>query len=792
MAMRIEERDLRAAVPDHTGTMRLAGLEESVEVVRDSLGIPHIRAGSRDDAFFAQGYVHAQDRLWQMEYDRRRALGRWAEVAGPTGVEHDLLMRRLRLGASAQDDYAAFDPDTRAMFDAYTAGINAFIETTTVLPIEFHLTETTPERWEAWQCAAVYKVRHVLMGVWGQKLWRVRQLRAGGPELLRTLRAGASVPGPLIVPPDMDYTHVPDGADELQAAADAMAGAWDTGTGSNSWVVHGTRTASGKPLLCGDSHRALDTPNVYYQNHLICPEFDVIGFSFGGVPAFPHFAHNADVAWCITHASADYQDLYVEKFAPDDPTRYEYKGEWHTAERYHETVQVRGEEPVPVDVTVTRHGPIAVGDPSEGYALAMRYSATTGPNAGFGTFLPMLRATSVEDLDAKMRDWVDPCNNLLMADRHGTIGYLTRGEIPLRSAANFWLPVPGWTGAHEWQGRIPHEDLPRMTNPAAGFFATANNRIVDDDYPYPICLDFAPPYRAQRLTERLRETTGATIETMASIHAEKRSIPSRIFVAMLDQVEPLDERSAAAKAALQAWDGVMGPESVPAAIYAVWREQTIGRVLEGAPLTALAGTPTASPIAQALPLAARLRATLLALMQVNDTTLLPAGETWASVLATALQRATDWLETHCGTDLTDWQWSNIHRTNPQHTLSATFPEYASLLDPPSVGVGGDGDTPQCGSYSGLGAGDFTVTGLSVNRYCFDCADWEKSGWVVPLGSSGHPGSPHYADQHIAWSTQQLLPMHYSWDAVIANAEETQRLEPASFYSGDQRTSGSSG
>jgi len=775
--MHIEERDLLAAIPDHTGTVRLDGLGGAAEVVRDSLGIPHIRAGSVHDAFFAQGFVHAQDRLWQMEYDRRRALGRWAEIAGPTGREHDILMRRLRIAASARTDYAVFDPDTKAMFDAYAEGVNAFITTTAVLPIEYHLTETAPELWEPWHSAAVYKVRHVLMGVWGQKLWRVRQLRAGGPELLLNLRAGASVPGPLIIPPGMNYTNVPDGADELRAAAEAMAGAWDTGTGSNSWAVHGSRTASGKPFLCGDSHRALDTPSVYYQNHLVCPDFDVIGFSFGGVPAFAHFGHNADVAWCITHASADYQDLYVERFALGDPTRYEYQGEWLEAERYHETVQVRGGAPVEVDVTVTRHGPIAVSDPAEGYALAMRYTATTGPNAGFGTFLPMLYATSVADLDTKMRDWVDPCNNLLMADRHGSIAYLTRGEIPIRSDANFWLPVPGWTGEHEWEGRIPHANLPRMTNPHAGFFATANNRIVGDDYPYAICLDYAPPYRAQRLTDRLTDITGATLETMATIHAEKLSIPGRAFVAMLDRVEPLDARSAAAKKQLEGWDGVMGPESVPAALYAVWREQTTALLMEGVPLAALVQTPVVSPIAQMLPLAARLRNTVLALMQANDATLLPAGETWATVLAKALQRATAWLAERCGPDMVGWQWSKIHRTNPQHTLSATFPELADALNPPSVGVGGDGDTPQCGSFGGLGTGDFAITGLSVNRYCFDCADWEKSGWVVPLGANGHPGSPHYADQRTAWSEQRLLPMHYAWENVVADAEATQRLEP---------------
>lgn len=779
MATPIHARDLRAAIPDHTDTIALAGLDAAVEVVRDSLGIPHIRAGSTHDAFFAQGYIHAQDRLWQMEYDRRRACGRWAEVAGPSGLEHDLLTRRLRLAASAQADYAAFDDGTRAMFDFYTAGINAFIQTTSVLPIEFTLTETTPEPWEPWHCCAVYKVRHVLMGVWGNKLWRSRVLRTLGPEMLMKLRAGGSVPGTLIIPPNTDYTVVPDGAEELRLAAEAMAGTWEWGTGSNSWVVAGSRTASGGPLLCGDSHRALDTPSVYYQNHLICPEFDVIGFSFGGVPAFPHFGHNAHVAWCITHANADYQDLYIERLAPSDPTRYEVNGEWRTAERYHETIAVRGAASVEVDVTVTRHGPVAIGDPASGYALAMRYSATDGPNAGFETFLPMLSATSVEDLDAKMDKWVDPCNNLLMADRHGTIGYLTRGQIPLRSAANFWLPVPGWTDDHEWQGRIPHEDLPRMTNPDTGFFATANNRIVDDDYPYRICADFSPPFRAQRITDRLNHTTNATITTMESIHAEKRSIPSEAFRAMLDRVEASDDLTTAAKEHLRGWDGVMGPESIAATIYAVWREQTVHVLLEGPVLRKLTqGTTPRDPIQTGVGLASRLRGTVVALMQAGDTTFLPPGETWASVLSNALGRATAWLRETCGPDMTTWQWARIHRTTPQHTLSVTFPEAAAMLNPPSVGVGGDGDTPQAGSYAGFAGGGFTITGLSVNRYCFDPSDWDTSGWVVPLGSSGHPGSPHYADQRIAWSQQRLLPMRYSWESVTADAAETQRLEPA--------------
>jgi len=770
------QHDFAAAVPGTTGTVHLTGLDAPVEIVRDTLGIPHIRATSTHDAFFAQGYVHAQDRLWQMEYDRRRALGTWAAIAGSTGTDHDILMRRLQLGTSAQNDCAAFDPDTQAMFAAYTAGINAFIHTTDALPIEFALTESTLALWEPWHCVAVYKVRHVLMGSWGNKLWRLRQLQAGGEDLLQKLRAGAAVPGPLILPPGMDYTDVPNGADELHTAAGAIAGAWDTGTGSNSWVVGGSRTASGLPLLCGDSHRGLDTPSVYYQNHVCCPEFDAIGFSFGGVPAFAHFGHNAEVAWCITHASADYQDLYIERFAPGDPGRYEHNGEWHDAERHQETIAIRGSDPHTIDITRTHHGPVVVGDPANGYAMAMRYSAITGANAGFSTFLPMLRAQSVEELDAMMRDWVDPCNNFLMADRKGTIGYLTRGEIPLRSKENFWLPVPGWTDAHEWEGRISHEDLPRMTNPEIGFFATANNRIVGNDGTPPISVDFAPPYRVQRLTDRLRETTNATAETMTAIHADKLSIPSRVFLSMLANVTPLDDRSAAAKTCLQQWDSVMGAESVAAAIYAVWREQTIRVLLERPALAALVQVPSAAPLA-GIPIASRLRPPLLAIMEAGDTWPLADGETWEAVLAEALQHATHWLVEHCGPDMDTWQWSRIHRTAPRHTLSAIFPELAQMLNPPSVGVGGDSDTPLCGSYFGLGFGDFAITGLSVNRYVFDLADWDQSGWIVPLGASGHPGSPHYADQCIAWSEQRLAAMHYSWSAVTAAAETTLHLEP---------------
>src|SRR6185295_9132254 len=287
----------------------------------------------------------------------------------------------------------------------------------------------------------------------------------------------------LILPPGVEYRGPAPSALEAFSQSDAVLTSLPAWTGgSNNWVLAGTRTASGRPLLAGDPHRALDTPNCYYQNHFACPEFDAIGLSFPGVPGLSHFGHNRHVAWCVTHAMADYQDVFVERFDPTDPTRYEFCGEWRPAEVRRETIQVRGGRPVDLTVTVTHHGPIVLGDPAGGHGVAVRYTATAEPNPTFDALLPMLRASSADELEAAMRPWVDPGNNLVFADVGGAIGYRTRGRLPVRAPANAWLPVPGWDGAHEWTGTIPFAEMPTLRDPAAGWIATANSRIVDAAY----------------------------------------------------------------------------------------------------------------------------------------------------------------------------------------------------------------------------------------------------------------------------------------------------------------------
>ena len=768
--------DCRAALPDRNGSMSLKGLCGPVRVHRDHLGIPHLRASNQRDAWLAQGFVTAQDRLWQMEYDRRRGSGRWAEVVGPQAVGEDKLMRRFRLEASARADYLASNPSTREMLDAYAQGVNAFIQSNQPLPVEYQITDLSPESWQPWDGLIVFKVRHILMGVFEAKTWRAQLLQVISPERLASMFPGYQPGQLLILPPGETYSGpLEESLEELQTGAAALNYLKESDLGSNSWVLSGSRTASGQPLLAGDSHRALDTPNVYYQNHLSCPDFDVVGFSMPGVPGFPHFGHNNWVAWCITHLSADYQDLYIERFKPSQPGQYLYRDQWLNAEVHEETIRVCGGEDVPLRVWVTHHGPIISGDPEKGTGLAFKYTATDGPKAWADTIPRMLTSRNCEELMESMREWVDPCNNFLTADVQGNIGYLSRGEIPIRSPANALLPVPGWTGEHEWHGNIPFEELPRSMNPEAGYFATANNRPIGEDYPYHIALDFAPGYRVERVTRALLAIEDADATDMARVHADRLSIPARNYIKFLKQVEPLGRNSVQARERLLHWSGQMDADQVEPTIYSSWRDVMLLEILRynlGEKLAALASNPSDRGLSLFL---GRLKGRIMDHMISGDVTLLPPGQTWPVLASQALATAVARLRGELGEDMEQWRWGRVHQARPTHTLSDAFPALAPILDPPPIPMSGDADTPLAGSYP---PADFaTVGGLSVARYAFDLADWNNCLWAVPLGSSGHPGSSHYYDQSETWRRVEMSPMLYDWEAILANQESEQVLKP---------------
>ena len=769
---KINRQDLKSAIPSLTGSVQLRGLQGTVKVFRDRYGIPHMKAESELDAFFAQGFVTAQDRLWHMEYDRRRGSGRWAEAVGESGVAQDKMMRRFRLEASAKADYQVMDPHTKDVFDAYAAGVNAFITSGDALPVEYRITRLEPEPWQPWDGLTAYKVRHISMGVFESKVWRARMVREVGPEAAGKLFPGFE-PGYLMILPPGSTSPGPldEGLKELAEGAAGLNHLNEMDSGSNSWVLSGAETATGKPILAGDSHRALDTPSAYYQNQVACPEFDVVGLSFPGVPGFPHFGHNGRVSWSVTHTAADYQDLYVERFQDG---KYLYKDRWLDAETHDETIKVRDGTDVHTKVTVTQHGPVIAGYPDQGSGLAFKYTATERASTWPEILWRMLRVENSKELVDSMSGWVDPCNNLLFADIHGNMGYLCRGRIPIRSRVNGWLPVPGWIGEHEWEGDIPFDELPVSINPPEGYIATANNRPVGDDYPHYIAIDFTPEFRVRLVTEGLKSLHRPTAEDMEQVHAQRVSIPALAYLGVVKQIDPKDAAIKAAKHLLLDWNGEMNANQVQPTIYSAMRDAMLKEVLE-TNLTEKLAYDAWHPADRGLgSFSNRLKARLVAMIEQDDRSLLPEGDTWPTAVARALSKAVATLSERLGGDMGQWQWERVHQARPKHNLSAAFPELAELLDPPAIPSSGDGDTPLQGGYSP--ANPATVTSLSVARYSYDPSDWENSLWVVPLGSSGHPGSPHYADQSETWRQVKMIPMGYDWGRIEASCETKQTLE----------------
>ncbi|HXW45790.1 MAG TPA: penicillin acylase family protein [Streptosporangiaceae bacterium] len=700
----------------------LRGLDGPVEVIRDRFGIPHCRAVSEHDAFFAQGYVHAADRLWQLDYDRRRGLGQAAAVIGPAGITGDTLYRRMDLAGGARRDAARLSAAGRDMLAAYTAGVNARFERAgRDGAVPGRELERAPEPWQPWHCLLVYRVRHLTMGSAAAKLWRGVVGQALGPASARQMAAGMS---------GWQLASVPPG-ERCYGAAPSWVGPEDGG--SNNWALAGARTASGLPLLAGDPHRPLEMPNVYVQGHLACPAWDVLGLSIPGVPGFPHFGHNDRVAWCITHAMADDQDLYQFAAGSAEP------GDART-----ELIEVRGGEPVAVAVRRSARGPLVADD------LALAWTATAEPNLGFDALPVMLRARSVGDMFDAMRSWVEPANNLLAADADGSIGYLTRGRIPVRSRLEAaWAPVAADDPSYGWRGFVAFADMPQARDPGGGFLFSANNRILaSPDGPY-LGLDVAAPWRSARIVATISALRQATVDDMAALHRDVVSLPARQISGLLRDWAPL-----------AGWDGEMAADSVAAAAYSVFRRELALLLLERSGLAAVIEHPWNRLLPSVRPESVVWRVAGNHLVAGDESLL--GGWSWRRALTEALQRA--------GRAWTGEAWGELHATRQRHPLGCAG------LDPPPVPYGGDMDTVQASSY--IPTDGLRTASGSVARYAFDVADWDSSGWVVPLGAAGEPGSEHVADQQEAWRAGRLVPALYSWRAVRESATEQVTLVPA--------------
>lgn len=774
---------VRRAWPEAEGEIAVAGLAAPVEVVRDRWGVPHLFGESESDLAFAQGWVHAQDRLWQMQFNRRVASGRMAEVLGAPLVDTDRYLRTLGLRRAAERDARALGPEARALLEAYSAGVNAFLESHEGrLPVEFLLLGPDPEPWTPVDSLAWGKLMSFNLSLnHSFEVLRVRLAAAVGEERAAELLAPYPADGPVIVPPSAVPSVPPPGEPVARSglhplvAGSVAAGTW----ASNSWAVHGSRTATGRPLLANDTHLGLQMPSVWYEVGLHGGGLDVVGFSFPGMPLVV-IGQNRRVAWGITNMCSDVQDLFVERLDdPENPTSYRAGDEWRPLERVVETIPVAGGEPVEHEVLFTAHGPLVHGvmdDLADGPPMALAWTALQTGSTLVEALRRLDRAGDWASFRAALAGWEVPSVNFTYADADGNVGYQGTGRVPVRPPGETGVvPRPGWTGEADWQGFIPFDELPRSFNPPAGFIVTANNRTAGDGYPHHIAVDMADPYRAQRIVEVLAADDEVTLDDVQALQRDVLSLPATALAPYLAALDPDDPLEAQAVAAVRAWDRRATAESAGAAVYQTWFHHLWPRIFADELGDDLAADYRAQGISQ-VPV-------LLALMErpsspwFDDATT-PEVERRDDVVRLALTDAVDWLAARGGDDPDDWRWGEVHSTTLAHAPfgQSGIAPLERLFNTRTRPAGGDVFTVN-EAMPDMRRPFRVIFGVS-QRFIADPGAPRRSLAVNSTGQVAHLFHKHREDQFELWAAGEYHPVLPDREAVDREAEGRLRLVPA--------------
>lgn len=751
--------EARAALAQTSGRLTVPGLSRPVTVLRDPWGIPHIYAETQEDLFFAQGFVAAQDRLFQMEVWRRGAEGRLAEILGPKHVERDRVARLLRYRGDMDAEYASYAPDAKSILESFTRGINAYIEILgDRLPVEFRLAGFRPEPWTPEVCLS----RVASLGVTGyaaNEVLRASLIRELGPEAAADL----APPEPLVP------MTVPEGLDLEGIGFDILAGFQAAGApvrfespdGSNNWVVDGSLSATGRPLLANDPHRALGVPSLRWMVHLVGPGWNVIG---AGEPALPGVAagHNDRVGFGFTIVGIDQQDLYAEEVNPENPNEVRSRGRWVPMRIERETIRVKGADPVQVELKFTEHGPVMHEDPARHRAWALRWVGSEPGTAGYLGSLSLNRARSWPEFLKALERWKVPSENLVYADVDGNIGWKVAGLAPVRKGWNGLLPVPGGDGRYEWQGFLPASELPGEHNPARRFIATANHNILPQGYPHVLGFDWAEPFRFQRLVDVLSKPSRFTVADFERLQHDDLSLFAGELIGLLGQARDVDPDLRPWVDRLAKWDRVVSRDSGEAALYEIW-------------LTKIPATFKPRLSESAWKLAERQLWMPGALPLFKNPTARWFGDDPRAgrdaALLSSLREAVAEARKRLGDDPAKWRWGSLHRTVFQHPL-ATTDERRNVLGLPPFELSGDSNTVH------VTAGpDFGVNFGASFREILDVADWDRSVATSTPGQSGQPGSPHYADLLPLWAEGKYFPLLFSRDKIEAASRERLLLEP---------------
>lgn len=729
------QRKARAVLAQLSGTITLPGLKEPVEVLRDRWGVPHLYAKNQHDLFFAQGFVVAQDRLFQLEIWRRRARGEMAELIGESALEGDRFARLLRYRGDMAAEWVNYSPDTRQIVTAFTNGINACIDHLgTKVPVEFQQLGITPGKWEPTDCLG--RMSGILMSSnFQNEIARAQLVAALGIEKARRVAP---------VDPVLAYS-VPMGLD-LEGIDDQVLASYRRATrpfrlapeGSNNWAIHGTRSASGKPLLAGDPHRALDLPSLRYVVHLNAPGWNVIG---SGEPALPGVAigHNERIAWAFTIVGTDQADFYVEETNPANPNEYRVGDQWESMAALPASITVKGAaQPVEVALRYTRHGPVVYEDRARRRAYALRWAGSEPGGAAYLDSLALDRAGNWQEFLAALKGWKIPALNMMYADVDGNIGWVAAGATPLRKGWDGLLPVPGATGAYEWQGFLDVPQLPQAFNPPSGWLATANHNILPEGYPHSLTREWSTPYRYERIKQRLLAKEKFDVEDCKRMQYDTTSIPGQLLARLArERLSGMPDAELLAQ-----WDSNLTRETRGGLLYVAWLQE-----LQAAFFC------TQVPEAM-LPLVSGRQGirTLVDALEKPDRFWFGSDPEAGRdrMLRETLTAAAARVRKRLGNESAKWEWGALHRVTFRHPLGAPF-------DLPPVAMPGDGHTPNAASHTR----DFAMISGASYRQVFDLADWDR-GWATSApGQSGQPESEHYADLLLLWAKGDYFPLAFS-------------------------------
>ena len=833
---------LHGSYPQTSGTLSIAGLSAPVSVQRDANGIPQIYAQTSADLFLADGYLQAQDRFWQMDVNRHITSGTLSSLLGSGALDTDKFVRTLGWRNVAEQTYAQLKPDTKQYLQAYSQGVNDYlaahpggsslsIEYTIIgAPLVGTVSDYKPAPWTpvdsvAWIEAMAWDLRanvdnEIARSLLTQTL-SVDQIDQLYPSYSYSTHPTIVTQGALV---GSSYEQNATASAALPKAAQdklsrlsqllsqipSVLGPTDpagSGVGSNSWVVSGSLTATGKPLLENDPHLSPSLPSVWYQMGLHCtvtgPQcpYDVSGYSFPGMPGVV-IGHNANIAWGFTNEGADVSDLYVEKIDGED---YLYDGKEYPLTEHQETIDVAGQQPVTITVRSTRHGPLISdvsstdklvgkdapaarsGDAAQGaapgiqYDVALQWTALQ-VNPTMDALFELDRATNWNDFRTAAADFTVPAQNLVYADTQGNIGYQAPGRIPIRKSGDGRWPVPGWTDQYDWTGYIPFSALPNEFNPSQGFIVTANNAVVGPTFPYTLTTDWDYGYRAQRITQDIQRLTAnghkVSVADMASIQNDTYSSEAALVVPYLLNLKT-DAFTQPAQNLLKHWDYTQPVTSGAAAYYnAVWSE-----ILK---LTFQTKFPTGVDLSTlGFDGGDRWFAVVESMLgqpdsQWWDNPKTPQRETRDSILTAALKKARLDLTARLGKDVTKWTWGRLHTLTPtERTLGTDGPSIVKwLLNGQAEQLAGGSALVDATSWD-LSNDDYDVTVAPSMRMIVDMGDFDHSRWINQTGESGHVDDANYLDQAPLWAAGETLPWAYSPGAVKATTTATLTLNPAS-------------